>query len=410
MSFRINKGPRKGNNLIMFSFYVIVYMVRAMENIGIIAEYNPFHLGHLYQIKKVKEKFPNSRIIVLVSSYFSQRGELIMCDKWERTKVLLDNMVDLVVEFPFAYASQSADTFAKYAVKILGILQINYLIFGVEQLDVESIHEMALLQINNKEYDTLVKELLDSGYNYPTATGTAIKKMMSRKIERPNDILALAYMKEIIRQNLPIIPIGIKRTNNYHDTNVKDDIISGSAIRNLLKEEKDIDKYVVSEEGIYKYKEVNREKLFPLLKYQIINNSQDLEKYNMVNEGIENRIKKVIVKAKSWEELVFMIKTKRYTYNSINRMLVHILTNFTKEENNKIELDYIRILGFTINGQRHLNEIKKDIDIPIITRYKEGISLLLDIEFRVNNIYSLLVNENEEFIRREYTNRPIIKK
>ena len=130
----------------------------------------------------------------------------------------------------------------------------------------------------------------------------------------------------------------------------------------------------------------------------------------MVNEGIENRIKKVIVKAKSWEELVFMIKTKRYTYNSINRMLVHILTNFTKEENNKIELDYIRILGFTINGQRHLNEIKKDIDIPIITRYKEGISLLLDIEFRVNNIYSLLVNENEEFIRREYTNRPIIKK
>lgn len=381
-----------------------------MKTYGIIAEYNPFHLGHLYQLKKIREREKDARIIVLVSSCFTQRGDVSLMDKWKRTQILLDNGVDMVVEFPFGYASQGADIFAKGAIKIFSKLKIDFLVFGTDVMSVENLTSIANLQLNSKEYNSLVLELLSTGVNYPTAMSNAVDKLLSLKIDKANDLLGLSYVKEIIRQNVSIKPIAIKRTNDYHDLSDCCDIISGSAIRKLIKENKSVKKYVVDDNSIYRYEEVNREKLYPLLKYQIINNSNCLDRFNTVDEGIDNRVKKMMLESDSWEELVFKIKTKRYTYNKINRMFVHILTNFTKEENKRIDIDYIRVLGFSIKGQQYLNKIKKELDVPIITRYKENISLLLDIEFRVNAIYSSMLVNSNELVSREYSCKPIIKK
>jgi predicted nucleotidyltransferase len=348
-------------------------------------------------------------IIVLVSSCFTQRGDVSYMDKWKRTQLLLDNGVDMVVEFPFGYASQGADIFAEGAIKILSKLKIDILVFGTDTLNICELTKIANLQLNSEKYNSLVLELLDTGLNYPTAMSSAIYKLLSLKINKANDLLGLSYVKEIIKQNVLIEPITIKRTNDYHDLSCNSEIISGSAIRKLISKDKSIKKYVVDDKAVYCYNEVNREKLFPLLKYQIINNINSLDKFHTVDEGIDNRIKKMIFNCSSWEELVFMIKTKRYTYNKINRMLMHILTNFTKEENKNIDIDYIRVLGFTIKGQQHLNKIKKELNVPIITRYKRNISLLLDIEFRVQAIYGSMLEKGNDNIMKEYNCKPIIK-
>ena len=146
-----------------------------MNIIGIIAEYNPLHLGHLYQIKKAKEMYPNSIIILITNSYFSQRGEVNIINKWDKARLALDNNIDLIIELPFVYATQGADIFAKGALKILNTLKIDTLIFGSESNNIEKLKEIAKTQLYNKEYNKLVKIYLDKGINYPTALSKALE-------------------------------------------------------------------------------------------------------------------------------------------------------------------------------------------------------------------------------------------
>lgn len=378
-----------------------------MKVIGIIAEYNPFHLGHLYQLKKVKEKFPDSCIVVLVSSTFTQRGEVSVMNGWEKTKLLLDNMVDLVIEFPFVYASQSADLFAKGAIEILAALQIDTLVFGGESDDVSHFMEVAKLQLYNVDYWKVVGKYLDKGLNYPTSLSKAIGEFGYEVIDTPNDLLGLAYVKEIVRRNLDICPWIIKRTNDYHSLDSKEGVLSGQAIRKKLLIGDDVSDYVVSDKAFYRSFSI--ENYFDLLRYQILTHVDSLEEFQTVDEGIENKIVKVIYEVDSFEELVMKLKSKRYTYNKIRRMLVHILTNFTKLENSEVRIDYIRVLGFSMVGRNYLNKIKKSVELPIITGYLPKISKLLDIEFRVHSIfYSQLPNGND-LMKREFNKKPIIQ-
>ena len=378
-----------------------------MNVIGIVCEYNPFHLGHLYQLKKVKEMYPNSIIIVVCSSNFTQRGDVSIINKWDKTKIALDYGVDIFIELPFGYATQSSDIFAKGAIEILNHLKIDTLVFGSESNNIQELTNLANIQLNNKEYNNIVKDYLDNGINYPTALSKALSDITNTTINKPNDLLGLSYIKEIIRNNYKITPVTIKRTNDYHSKDINSNIINASLIRKLLIEKNDITNYIPN--NTYKYlKLLSLNDFYPYLKYQIINNSNKLNNYQTVDEGIENRIIKNTYKSSNYNELVMNIKTKRYTYNKINRMLLHILTNFTKEEAQSIKIDYIRLLGFTNAGQKYLNSIKKDINIPIITRYKPNISNLLDLEFRANSIYAFVTN-NFELIKLEYNSKPIIK-
>ncbi len=378
-----------------------------MQRIGLIAEYNPIHNGHIYQIKEIKRLYPDSIIILITNSYFTQRGDISIINKWDKTKIVLDNNIDLVIELPFPYATQSADIFAKGALKILNFLQIDTLIFGSESNDINKLKKLASTQLNNKKYDEKVKTYLNQGINYPTAMSNSLKDILGYTTSSPNDLLGISYIKEIIRNNYKINTVSIKRTIDYHSKIASKKIASATLIRTLIREKKDITNYIPKYQTDYLYQNLSLESYFPYIKYKIIT-SKNLAIYKTVDEGIENRINKVINSVNSWKELVEKIKNKRYTYNKVNRMLIHILTNFTKDESNNLNIDYIRVLGFSQKGRLYLNQIKKDLTVPLITNYKPNLSPLLDIEFRVAKIYSLPLNKN--IIEKEYKQPPIYKR
>lgn len=370
-----------------------------MKKIGIICEYNPFHNGHIYHLKKIKEMYNDSLIILVMSSSFTERGELSILNKWEKTEIALKYGVDLVIELPFEFASQSADIFARGAVTLLKDLQVDTIVFGSESNNRDELIEIANLQLNNKDYDNKVKEYLDKGENYPSSMARAIKDMGLNEINLPNDILGLSYTKEIIKQNANIEIVTIKRTNDYHNKELNNSIVSASAIRNNL-DSKDIINYVPSITYNYlKEKNVNNN-YFLLLKYKIISEQEGISKYQTVDEGIHNRILKYIEEVNSMEELILKIKTKRYTYNKLNRMFTHILCGFAKEEAKNIGIKYIRVLGFSNLGLNHLNKIKKSSSIPIITNLKKEYSSLLSLELRVDKIYNLITNDkNNSYLK-----------
>ena len=258
-------------------------------------------------------------------------------------------------------------------------------------------------------YQQKIKDYLEQGFNYPTALNKAFEEFGIDMITSPNDLLGLSYIKEIIRQNANIIPLTIQRTNSYHDLELVDSISSATSIRKAVIEKKSIQNVVPKEVyGLLKNATFTQNAYFPFLKYKIMS-TEDLSIFQTVEEGIENRIKKYIEDATSWEDLVQKIKTKRYTYNKINRMLLHILCNFTKEQANQWkEIEYIRVLGFSNAGQDYLNQIKKEIMLPIITTFSKGNSKMLDYEKTITSIYASILSEEEKrkFIQSEYQTKP----
>lgn len=372
--------------------------------VGIVVEYNPFHNGHLYQINKIKEKYKDSIIIVCMTSSFTQRAQPCILNKWQRTKIALLNGVDIVIELPYLYSTQSSDIFASYSIKLLNELKIDTLAFGSESNDIEKLKLCAKVQINNTIFDSKVKEYMDLGINYPTALNKALKDIINVEIKNPNDLLAISYLKEVLKINRNIEIFSIKRTNNYHDISSNENIISSSNIRLKLLNGENIKKYVPKDTYEYlKNKKIN-DKTFEYLKYKILSEN-DLNKYLDVDEGLNTRIKKCINETYNLEELKNSLKTKRYTYNKISRMLNHILCSLTKDENTKV-LEYIRILGFSKKGQSYLNEIKNEINLPILNKYDTKKYKSLEIEKRITQIYSLIYENINDL---EIKNKPIIK-
>ena len=379
-----------------------------MRVIGIICEYNPFHLGHLYQIKKIKETIPDSLIICIFNGTFMQRGEVSIINKWDKTRICLEYGIDMVVELPFVFATQSSDIFAHGALKILNNLHVDTLVFGSESNNVEILKTLAMTQINNEAFDNKVREYLAKGVNYPTALSKTLEVITKYRIKEPNDILAVSYIKEIIKNNYSIEPVAIKRTNDYHGEIISGDIINASLIRKILTNGNDVSKYVPRATLKYLNDIPSKDKYYSLLKYQIINNIDNLDSFQTVDEGLNNLIKKNIYNANNLDELISSIKTKRYTYNRLNRMFTHILTNFKKEDNRGLEINYVRLLGFNKKGRSYLNKIKKDMEISVVTGYKGINDKIFNIEKRVSYIYSLLIVNSDSYLEEDNKNKPII--
>ncbi len=373
--------------------------------IGIIVEYNPFHNGHIYQIKKIKEKYKDSIIIVCMSSVCSQRGELSVLTPYEKTQIALNHGIDLVVELPYIFTVQGSDIFAKYALKILNQLNIDVLCFGLEKNNLKNIIEAAKVQLYDITYDEIVKKYLNEGYNYPTALNKSLNEIIHTEIKEPNELLALSYIKEIYKNGYFIEPFNIKRTTKYHDTLSEESIVSARNIRQRIKNKISFENKVPKDAyEILKNKTFNN-KYFEFLKYKILS-EDNLDKYLDVDEGIDSRIKKVISKSNSLDELILNIKSKRYTYNKISRMLNHILFSLTKEENNNIrDIEYIRILGFTEKGKKHLSNIKNSLEYPVLNKYDTSKYKILEIENRANELYSMLYTD---IMKEEIKNKPII--
>lgn len=374
-------------------------------NIGIIAEYNPFHYGHLYHLKKIKEMYPNSNIILVLSGPITERGDLSVYSKWDKTFVALQSNVDLVVELPIKYI-QSADWFSKGAIGILNKLGCDTIVFGSESNDVELLKNLANIQLNNKEYDNVVKKYLDEGLNYPTAMSKALSMFSKTTINTPNDLLGLSYVKEIIKNNYDINPITIKRTNNYNSKKIEGKITSATSIRELLRNNKSIKKYIPKYSYEFIKNPIFLDDYFSYMKYKIIT-EDDLTKYQGIDNILQNRIKKFINDSNNLDELINNIKTKRYTYNRIKRALIIILFSLEKIEYTNMELEYIRVLGFSSKGKSILNKIKKTIDIPLLTTFDPK---YLKLDFKINNILSLNKNiiNKKEFIEKEFKQKPII--
>ena len=322
-----------------------------MNIIGIIAEYNPLHNGHLYHIKKIKEKYPDSIIILALNGYFTERGEISIITKEKKTELALQNNIDIVLELPSYFGTQSADIFANAAIKILNYYKVEKIIIGSEENNINKLIEIANIQLNDKDYDNKVKNLLKEGVNYPTALAKALDIDFSFL---PNDLLGISYAKAIIKNNYNIQLETIKRTNDYKDLNSNDEIISASNIREKINNNININKFV-PKETINNIIDINYDNYYKLLKYNILVNNE-LDKILDVDEGIENRLKKYIINSNTLDEFINIIKTKRYTYNKLNRLCIHILLNHKKEDNHH-ELDYIKILGFNSMGKKYINKI-----------------------------------------------------
>ncbi|MDD4705626.1 MAG: nucleotidyltransferase [Bacilli bacterium] len=369
-----------------------------MDIVGIICEYNPFHNGHAYHIKKIKDMYPNSLIILVLNGYFMQRGEVSILTKEDKIKIALENNIDIVVEHPFKYSSNSADIFAESAIKILNYLGCQKVIFGSESNDINLITKIAKVQLKN-DFKFKLIENLKTGINYPTA----LNKSIGINLNSPNDLLGISYIKAIIKNKFNIIPFTIKRTNNFHDTLSTNKIISANNIRDKIKNNHNVEKY--TKYNFY-FKNIDETILFNLIKYKIIS-EPNLNEYLTVDEGIEHRLKRVINNADNLENLIRLIKTKRYTYNRIRRMLFHILIGLKKENNNIVKLEYIKLLGFNEKGLKYINKIKKTIDIPLSRKIsKDYISQ--QYELKSSLIYDLLTNQNTYAY--EIANKPIIKK
>lgn len=375
-----------------------------MKSIGIIAEYNPFHNGHLYHIKKIKEKYHDATIILVMSGNFTERGDIALIDKWKRTKIALLSGIDLVIELPFPFATQSADYFSYGAITLLEKLKVEKVVFGSESDDIETLNLIAKTQLDNEDFDKLVKVYSKLGKNYPTAISLAIKDLTNKEITTPNDLLGVSYIKTILKYNYKIIPETIKRTNDYHNEIMNEEISSATAIRKALKERKSVKKQVPEYTYSYLCDLHFMDDYYQILKYKIIT-EKDLSIYASVEEGLDKLLKKEIIRATSYDDLIKHIKSKRYTYNKLQRMLLHILCNFTKEEKNNFnDITYIRILGLNNKGQKYLNNVKKDLDIPLISKINKEKDPMLSFEIETSKIYALTLDENkqEDLIKQEY--------
>lgn len=374
-----------------------------MKSIGIIAEYNPFHNGHLYHLSKIKELYPDHTIVLVMSGNFTERGDVSIIDKWKKTEIAKKAGIDLIVELPFPFATQSADYFSYGAITLLEHLKVEKVIFGSESDNIEDLNLIAETQLNNEDFDKLVKIYSKFGHNYPTALSLALKDLTGKIITTPNDLLGISYIKAIKQNNYKIIPETIKRTSNYHDTELEEHS-SATAIRNALKENKDITNFVPDFTKDYLTNLHFIEDYFPLLKYKIIT-EQDLSIYQTVDEGLDSSLKKHILEVSTYEELIDKLKSKRYTRNKITRMLLHILCGFTKEKAKQFkEITYIRLLGFSEKGQQYLSKIKKEVEIPIISKINREKDPMLEFELHVNTIYSLTDQNEIELNKKEYRN------
>jgi len=369
-----------------------------MNAVGIIAEYNPFHNGHKYHIEKVKEMFPERPIVLVLNGYFLERGDISVLSKEDKCKIALENGVDIVLELPFIYGSQSADTFADASICLLERLKVTDIVFGSETDNIKLLKKAADIQLNNKEYQSKVKGLIDKGLNYPTAMAKGLD--MKVNIFNPNDLLGISYIKAIMNHGFDIIPHTIKRTNDFNDILLDEEIVSASNIRKRLKNGEDISKYVPGNVDMH-IGTIDYDKFYELLKYKILTDD-NLSKYVTVDEGIENRLIEAASKSESLDELIEYVKTKRYTYNKIKRMLVHILIGFTKEDNYNKNLDYIKVLGFTKDGKNYLNKFRKELKGTLGVNYN---SLIYKYESKAAFVYSLLTDY--EVLEYEKRNKPI---
>lgn len=358
--------------------------------LGIVAEYNPFHNGHLYHLNESKRRTDADYTICVMSGNFVQRGEPAIIDKWSRAEMALRSGIDLVIELPLVYSISSAENFAYGNISLLDKLGIvDYVSFGSEVGDMSILDSIAEILCNEpKEYVSLLNHELAKGISYPKAREKAILMYLNdiRKyanvLSNPNNILGIEYLKAIKKLKTELKPITIKRTNaNYNSTLIVDEYASSTAIRKNINKLDVISKVVPEEtfsiiDNKIKHGQIIRglatyekEILYKLRTSSIeyIANLPD------VSEGLEHAIKNAANSCNNIMDLISIVKSKRYTQTRIQRILLYALLDITKQdmENSKKGIPYIRVLGMNENGKKLLSEIVSRKKLNIIVSPKK---------------------------------------
>lgn len=400
-----------------------------MKVVGIIAEFNPFHNGHKYLIQEAKKKTNADFVVVLMSGSFTQNGNVAIYDKFKRAKAAIEEGIDLVIELPTLYSVSSGEYFATGAIDLLNKLNIiDYVFFGSESGDINDISDIAKIELINKEQILkLTKEEMKKGITYAKAHENALKSYLTppqiKELQKPNNILAIEYLKALKKTNSKIIPYTVKRKgNSISDTNIEkeENFTSATSIREYIMLKKDLkilEKYVPDDmyEIILTQKPLLNDDIYNIIKFSILNNMkniQNLQGINGISEGIENKIISALSISRSYDEFIHNIKSKRYTLSSIKRMILNILLNITKNDFNKLYLNinYAHILSMSTNGKALLSNISKFSNVNLLTKINSKIlsslneanKQSLDIDIFASNILSILLNEN---INKDYTNK-----
>ena len=360
-----------------------------MKILGIVAEYNPYHLGHRLHLNTAKELIQPDLTICVMSGAFVQRGEPAMVDMQYRSRIAIEEGIDVVIELPLIYSCQSADYFAKGAVMLLHEMGVTDIVFGSEDGNIDSFIEIAKgIEQNPVLYNNKVKEGMQSGLRYPDACNQALQFILNKEVRTPNDLLGLSYVKEVIHNHYPIELHCIKRTNDYHAKEIEG-ISSATSLRIALKEGKDVHLQLP---GYHYYENTHfftLEELYPYLKYIIT--FCPLKHLHMIEEGLDDLLYKVNQKTNTLEDLINGSTSKRYTRSRIQRMLIHILLQSTKEEiKEAMDIDYILILALSHKGQRYIKDAKKNTSFKIITSITKHKHPALDIEKRGAQLLDLV--------------------
>lgn len=402
--------------------------------LGIIAEYNPFHNGHLYHIAKSKEETGAQYVVALISGNFVQRGNTSIVNKWTKARMALLNGADLVIELPTIYSISSAENFAEGAIKILNSLGIvDTLSFGMEAKDIATLNNIAnVLYTEPKEYVTMLSHELKKGNSFPKARENALMmylndiKRYANVLAGSNNILGIEYLKAMKKTKSTIVPIGIKREKVlYNDKYIVDEFASATAIRKMLmtKELNDISKVMPRSSYLQLGEELKsghyvidisrfeKEIIYTLRKMSI----EEIANLPDVSEGLENSIKSAADSCNTLNDLINIVKTKRFTQTRIQRILLYSLLGITKKqmETSKKITPYVRVLGFDNKGKELISEMMKlNPKLNVITSVKKYIDTvanknlkeMLETDILATNIYTLGYY-SDSYSNLDYTNK-----
>lgn len=397
-----------------------------MKAVGLVTEYNPFHNGHLYHLNKAMELTGADISVAVMSGDFVQRGEPAVLDKYTRTSMALNSGVNLVVELPVNYAVSSAESFAAGALKVLDYIKADSIAFGSESGDIERLSKLAHILCDNE--DTLYKEISKytvNGISYAAARQKVVEKLTDKDtaamLTSSNNILAVEYLKAIIKNNYAIKPYTVQRQgDSYNDTDIRSEYASATALRENLKAD-NISEYIPVKAGLilssntnYIYPDDITEALFTRLLDILFASNYDknvlienVMQYPDVSKEIAGRLYKsamdMITRTVpqrsenkdngtfSFGSLCEHIKTKEVPLSRIKRALVRITLGLDKKHMEKYANEpYIRVLGFDKKGQEYLSYIRKTVEVPLITKTADYKEMLLD-DIHAANIYNMIV-------------------
>lgn len=385
-----------------------------MKVLGIIAEYNPLHNGHIYHMEECRKASGADHIVVVMSGDFTQRGEAAVLDKWTRSRLAVENGADLVLELPFAYAVNSAEHFAKGGVGLLDMLGcVTHIGFGAETGDISQLQQIAdIISDESDEFRACMKTHMSDGNSYAKARELCVSEMLGAEaaevMRTPNNILAIEYLKQLKFAKNDIKPVAVNRKGaGYHDTVPDDGFASATAIRNHLTA--DERRRYVPENVAQALEHGSMDKdYFQLIQVRVLGSSADeLGRILSVGEGIENRMLDQIRRSSSLDDFVDKLISRRYPRTRIQRMLCQMLVGLTDFDDEH----YARLLAASSKGTALLKKIIKESECPVITNINKVQELprLLEYDILAADMYNIIAG-NDLYKKSDYVMHPFIQK